>query len=237
MVARHFLCCLPLRLGALLISLVQLVLGGLIAVGAWYSLTSLRTSYACSFLFRLRPTPNFLQSVGGRLPSKLKGIIIASAVYYSALALTSLIGLIGALGRKASLLSTYAFYLSWSVGVQIVIDAVYLWGFLSTSRETIIQRCIDGSTDKDVQNICNSSFDTGKWTTVAGIALGLVIQICESPFSRGSSSLMIAPIRGCLHRCLVCGKVVKGEVVEIWPRCRFCERRRRWHRLRPCKTG
>src|SRR6266851_677589 len=45
MVARHFLCCLPLRLGALLISLVQLVLFGLIAAGSFYTITtSMRTS-------------------------------------------------------------------------------------------------------------------------------------------------------------------------------------------------
>jgi hypothetical protein len=44
MVARHFLCCLPLRLGALLISFCQLVLGGLIAAGGWYAITALRTS-------------------------------------------------------------------------------------------------------------------------------------------------------------------------------------------------
>ena len=43
MVARHFLCCLPLRLGALLISASQLVVVGLLAAGSWYTLNSLRT--------------------------------------------------------------------------------------------------------------------------------------------------------------------------------------------------
>jgi hypothetical protein len=43
MVARHFLCCLPLRLGALLISASQLVVVGLLAAGSWYALNSMRT--------------------------------------------------------------------------------------------------------------------------------------------------------------------------------------------------
>ena len=44
MAARHFLCCLPLRLGALLISIAQLLLCGLIAAGSFYTLRGMRTS-------------------------------------------------------------------------------------------------------------------------------------------------------------------------------------------------
>lgn len=86
---------------------------------------------------------------------------------------------IGTLGRKARLLSTYAFYLSWSLGVQLVIDGIYLWAFFSQSRQELIDRCIDGSTDQDVRNICDNSFNTGKWSLVAGIVIGLIIQLCE----------------------------------------------------------
>jgi hypothetical protein len=72
--------------------------------------------------------------------------------------------------------------------VQIVIDVAYLWGFFSTSRETLIQRCIDGSTDKEVQDICNNSFNAGKWTLIASVAIGLLIQLCEFlSFSRRNS--------------------------------------------------
>ncbi|KAI0249240.1 hypothetical protein BJV78DRAFT_1276240 [Lactifluus subvellereus] len=155
MPARHFLCCLPLRLGALLISVFQCATSGLIAAASWYALSSMR----------------------GHLPGKLKTLIIANGVYHTVLALAAFVGFIGTLGRKARLLSTYSFYLSWSIGVQIIVDAAYLWAFFSTSRETLIQRCIDGSTDKEVQDICNHSFDTGRWTLVASIAIGLLIQI------------------------------------------------------------
>ncbi|KAH9996665.1 hypothetical protein BJV74DRAFT_768972 [Russula compacta] len=156
MVARHFLCCLPLRLGALLISFCQLALCGLIAAGGWYTVTS---------------------GMRGRLPSHLKGVIISSSVYYTMLAIAALVGLLGTLGRKARLLSTYAFYLSWSIAVQVINDAVFLWAFFSQSRETLIQRCIDGSTDQEIQKICDQSFDQGKWSLVAGMVIGLIIQL------------------------------------------------------------
>ena len=86
---------------------------------------------------------------------------------------------IGTLARKARMLTTYAFYMRWSIGVQLVIDGLYLWAFFSQSRQTLIDRCVEGSTDQEVKNICEQSFDTGKWTLVIGMVVGLIIQICE----------------------------------------------------------
>ena len=51
MVARHFVCCLSLRLGALFISLVQLLGAGLLAAASWYTLESMRTLTPFSLLF------------------------------------------------------------------------------------------------------------------------------------------------------------------------------------------
>jgi len=155
MVARHFLCCLPLRLGALLISVAQLLLCGLIAAGSVYTLKGMR----------------------GRLPPHLKAVVIANAIYYGILTIAALVGFIGTLGRKARLLSTYSFYLGWSIGVQLVIDGIYLWAFFSQSRQSLINRCIDGSTDADVRNICEQSFNNGKWALVGGLVVGLIIQL------------------------------------------------------------
>lgn len=88
--------------------------------------------------------------------------------------------LLGTLARKAGLLSTYAFYLGWSIGVQLVIDGLYLWAFFSKSHSELIERCIDGSTDQQVENICNNFFNTGKWSLIGGMVGGLLIQFCES---------------------------------------------------------
>jgi hypothetical protein len=156
MVARHFLCCLPLRLGALLISVIQLALFGLIAAGSFYTI---------------------MKSMRGRLPPYLKWVVIANASYYTVLTIAAFIGVIGTLARKARMLTTYAFYMRWSIGVQLVIDGLYLWAFFSQSRQTLIDRCVDGSTDQEVTNICEHSFDTGKWTLVIGMVVGLIIQI------------------------------------------------------------
>jgi hypothetical protein len=53
---------------------------------------------------------------------------------------------------------------------------VYLWVFFSKSRSELIERCIDGSTDQQVENICNNFFNAGKWTVLGGMVVGLLIQ-------------------------------------------------------------
>jgi len=155
MPARHFCLCLPLRLGAFLISFCQLILVGLVAAAGWYALESMR----------------------GRLPTHLRGVIIASSIYYTALSIVALIGLFGTIARNASLLSTYAYYLAWSTGVQIVLDMLQIILFFRQSRETLIKNCIDGSSDPDVQDICNNSFNSSKWSFVVSMVVGLIIQI------------------------------------------------------------
>jgi hypothetical protein len=96
MVARHFLCCLPLRLGALLISACQLALVGLLAAGSWYTVTSLRTFPNASLLsYPLKPmvvVAFFLPRTGGRLPNNLRGVIVSNAIYFTLLSLTAVIG-------------------------------------------------------------------------------------------------------------------------------------------------
>jgi len=131
-----------------------MLLCGLIAAGSFYALRGMR----------------------GRLPSTLKSIIIANAIYYAVLAIAAFIGLLGTLWRKAKLLSTYAFYLGWSLGLQLVIDGVYLYAFFSQSRQELIDHCIDGSTDSDIQQICENQFNTNKWSLVVGMVIGLLIQ-------------------------------------------------------------
>jgi hypothetical protein len=86
--------------------------------------------------------------------------------------------------------------LGWSIGVQLVMDGIYLYAFFSQSRQSLIDRCIDGSTDSDVQQICDQSFNTNKWSLVVSMVIGLIIQLCECP-SVGS-----APVRRLLMRAM-----------------------------------
>jgi hypothetical protein len=90
--------------------------------------------------------------------------------------------LFGTISRKASLLWTYARYLAYFTGLQLLIDISHLILLFRQSRESLIQNCIDGSTDEEVQKICNDSFNASKWTIVVSMVVGLIIQFCEFSF-------------------------------------------------------
>jgi hypothetical protein len=106
-------------------------------------------------------------------------ILISMFIVISFLAVPESRRVIGTLARRARMLTTYAFYVRWSIGVQLILDGLHLWAFFSQSRQTLIDRCVDGSTDQEVLNICEQSFDTGKWTLVISMVIGLIIQLCE----------------------------------------------------------
>jgi len=154
MAARHFLCCLPLRLGAFLISLIQCVLAALIAAGLWYNLIKYPDNYT----------------------GKLKWTIIATGVYYSILALAALGGFIGTLTRSAGLLRQYGFWLGCALGVQIILDALLLWAYFSTSHDDFVSHCINGSTDQNVIDVCNDATKIGKGWVIGAVVVGLLIQ-------------------------------------------------------------
>jgi hypothetical protein len=72
--------------------------------------------------------------------------------------------------------------LGWSLGLQLVLDGVYLYAFFSQSHQELINHCIDGSTDSNIQQACENSFNTNKWSLIVGMVIGLLIQFCESFF-------------------------------------------------------
>jgi len=208
MPARHFLCCLPLRLGALLISLAQLGLFGLVAAASWYFISTMRTSPMNlsllfffpdgDFLRRSSPNPSergyhyqcyLLHPPRARCAPRVSPIIpsqrgLGTGDSFFLLIFIPNRSLFGTIARKASLLSTYAFALGWAIGFQLVIDVIYMIGIFSQSHQKLVDRCINGSTDQDVKDLCNNFFSSRKWALLAGMIISLIIQFCESPFSR-----------------------------------------------------
>jgi hypothetical protein len=66
--------------------------------------------------------------------------------------------------------------------MQLVIDVAYIWIFFSESRDSLVRRCIDGSTDPEIQKLCDNSFDTGRLTFLISMVVGLSIQLCGFSF-------------------------------------------------------
>ncbi|KAF5345282.1 hypothetical protein D9758_008439 [Tetrapyrgos nigripes] len=100
----HFLCCLPIRLGAFLVSLATFLLSLLIAGVGWYAVYFDRTDDDHT-----------------RLSTRQFIFLIINCVVYTLLCLTSLFGLFGVISKRISWIANFKSYLQgFTFGLTVI---------------------------------------------------------------------------------------------------------------------
>jgi hypothetical protein len=100
----HFLCCLPVRLGVFVLSILTLLLGGALSGFTWYG---------------------FVKIGPANMEGVQKASFIISGLIYGFLAIFSFLGLIGASTRGRGLVATYGFIL-WVMLIANLATSIYL---------------------------------------------------------------------------------------------------------------
>ncbi|KAG8795412.1 hypothetical protein FRC12_014896 [Ceratobasidium sp. 428] len=118
---RHFCCCLPVRLGVFVLSLLSLVGGGIYAAAVWYAYYQSTKDTSVS------------------LTTSQKIAFIVSGIVYSILAVASLLGFIGAIGRKRGLVATYSTFMWFHLAAQVAIGAFFIYALFQNNPELIAQ--------------------------------------------------------------------------------------------------
>ncbi|RDB24742.1 hypothetical protein Hypma_007945 [Hypsizygus marmoreus] len=115
-----FLCCLPLRLGVLVISFIQFVVTGAVAGFLWWILYYADSHNRMSALRMqlLNPILSFLIQVS-ELTSKMKASLLVAGIVYTAVAIISLTGFVGALMKRLGGIKAYLWVLGAALGFQI----------------------------------------------------------------------------------------------------------------------
>lgn len=109
---KHFCCCIPVRFGVFVISLIAL-------------LSSLFFGFVFIATVVLQGHDNVVA-----LTEQTKIIFIVNGAYYGIVALVSLLGLIGAIGRKRGLIGFYAMFLYGAFVVHVVLGAYSIYRVL-----------------------------------------------------------------------------------------------------------
>ncbi|KAJ7076872.1 hypothetical protein B0H15DRAFT_574726 [Mycena belliarum] len=154
-----YLCCLPLRLGVLLISFVQFLVSAAAAAGLTYLLV--------------------LDSQGKfdtqYVTNRVRIIAIVVAVVYGIFALISLTGFIGAIRKKESYVGAFSNLLRFFLGLTItVVIAYFILYFVDKSQ--FRKLCIGSSTDQNVINACNGSTKLSVWAMVISAIIPILFQ-------------------------------------------------------------
>lgn len=76
------------------------------------------------------------------LTTTQKIAFIVTGVVYSILAIASLLGLIGAIGRKRALVSTYSTFLWFHLAAQVAVCAFFIYALFQNSNQ-LVSQCTD----------------------------------------------------------------------------------------------
>ncbi|KAF9524012.1 hypothetical protein CPB83DRAFT_774598 [Crepidotus variabilis] len=132
-----FLCCLPLRLGVLIISFLQFLLFGGLAGLTWYALWYDHKSDL------------------SQLTKSMQKTAIAVGVIYTVASLLGLLGFLGAIFRKNGFVKSFYILLCIVFGFEIGSSIMYLVTFYRTRNQTF-DDCVGGSTDVNKISYCRS---------------------------------------------------------------------------------
>jgi len=157
--APKFLCCLPLRLGVFVISFIQFLLTGASAAFAWWIL----------WYGDRHDIENWTN--GLRI-----GLIVYGAVYTAA-AVLSFIGFLGAIFKKMGAIRSYLLVLYCTVAAQIAI-AVFVLITYYRARNTSGSSCIvkDDHFSNGQIDICAEIHKIPQWAVIITVVIPIIIE-------------------------------------------------------------
>ncbi|KAI1798327.1 hypothetical protein LXA43DRAFT_1056500 [Ganoderma leucocontextum] len=155
--SRKFCCCLPVRFGVFCGALIGIAVGGLFAVGGWLQVHSM-----------LKGTLDLSQSEKISL-----WFLTASMTIFT---LTSLLGLIGAIGRKRSLVELYASAITFTTVLSIASGIFFIYNLYHAGGDEQIKKCEENAQNpQDPQD--PQSVDVSHWVCQTGFATGRTVVV------------------------------------------------------------
>ncbi|KAJ7129008.1 hypothetical protein C8R43DRAFT_1111040 [Mycena crocata] len=148
--APKYLCCLPLRLGVLVISFLQFLVSALATAAIAYALIA---------------NDKF------EIPARLRIAAIVLAVVYGLISLISLTGFIGAIRKKESYVGGFSLLLRVFLAIQVAAVTAYIILYI-VDKDRFHQLCVADSTDPNRVNACNSNL----WVMIVSAIIPLLFQ-------------------------------------------------------------
>ncbi|KAJ7583547.1 hypothetical protein C8J56DRAFT_790633 [Mycena floridula] len=153
---RTFCCCLPVRFGVFMLSIVGLVGGAMVAVTAWLQVMQLK-AHPLAFQDELA--------------------LWCHTVVYTLLALASLFGFIAAIVKNRRLIMAFWIILTGLLLISIGSGAYTLYSiFIRKSQQTIVN-CLNGATDQLTNDVCRNGLAILKGVAVAIYVITWLLEI------------------------------------------------------------
>ncbi|KAH9027286.1 hypothetical protein EDB84DRAFT_1500477 [Lactarius hengduanensis] len=147
--SRKFCCCIPVRLGVFIMSMLGLAGGSIIAGLGWYTATHGNQAH---------------------LTKNQEISVVITSLSYTILAIISLFGLIGTITKRQTFVSLYNTMVWYHLGFSIATGAYFIYTLFHKVGTDDVNNCASGSTSQSKQDECKKAFDAGR-----GVIIGLYI--------------------------------------------------------------
>ncbi|KAJ6602157.1 hypothetical protein B0H10DRAFT_2081074 [Mycena sp. CBHHK59/15] len=154
-----YLCCLPLRLGVLVISLLQFLV----------------SAFASAILIYALVLDAQDKNETTKIPSRTRTIAIILAAVYGLVAVISFTGFVGAIRKKESYVGAFSNLLRFFLGLQIaVVTSYFVFYFIDKNR--FRKLCIGDSTDQKIIDACDSPSKLSLWILIVSAIVPILFQ-------------------------------------------------------------
>ncbi|KAF8265279.1 hypothetical protein EI94DRAFT_1772397 [Lactarius quietus] len=147
--SRKFCCCIPVRLGVFVMSMLGFAGGSIIAAVEWHAATHKDQAH---------------------LTKNQEISVVISALSYTVLAIISLFGFLGTIKKRQSYVSSYNSLVWYHLGFSIATGAFFIYTLFHKVGDEDVNNCINGSTSPTKQDECQTQFHAGR-----AIIIGLYI--------------------------------------------------------------
>jgi len=159
---RLFCCCLPVRFGVFVLSILGLAGGGIVSVYGWIQVAKLK-QYPLAFSDEVA--------------------LYIQAILFTVLTLVSLFGLIGASIKNIGMVSSFATFLAIHLCFSIGIGIYSLVVLFKQNTDDAIRECINGTVDQTTSlatatvQTCKDALNIVKGVTVAVYVITWLVQL------------------------------------------------------------
>ncbi|KAI0045925.1 hypothetical protein FA95DRAFT_1494794 [Auriscalpium vulgare] len=155
--SRKFCCCLPVRFGVFLFTLLGIVGGGIVAAVGWH-----QTAHGNNL----------------HLTKDQEISLVISSIAYTALAIISLFGLIGVIIKKKGFVSLYSTLVWCHLGVSIATGVYFIYTLFHQTGDKDINNCAaNNPNDKLKEDACKVAFKVARGLTIGIYAVFWLVEL------------------------------------------------------------
>lgn len=153
---RKFCCCLPVRLGVFVLSLLAMVGGSVVAAVGWMSVAQFKNHQV-----------EIVDQIAMYIHSSI----------FTILGFLGMIGFVGALARSRGAVVSFSIGIAIHLGLSIASGVFTIYSIFKENSAEAVEACMEGKTDDETRKICQTGMGVVKGVIVAVYIIAWLIEL------------------------------------------------------------